>query len=98
MAYESFPITNIRSTSNASVNENDLDCEICQLSNKCRTSYPISNSQKNRAPFALIHSDVWYAPITSISSHQDFVSFIDNASRCIWIYVIKFHDELPSIF
>lgn len=87
MAYESFPITNIRSTSNASVNENE-----------CRTSYPISNSQKNRAPFALIHSDVWYAPITSISSHQDFVSFIDNASRCIWIYVIKFHDELPSIF
>lgn len=41
----------------------------------------------------VIHSDVWYAPLVSISGYQYFVSFIDEAKMSTWLYLIKSHDE-----
>lgn len=41
----------------------------------------------------VIHSDVCYAPLVSISGFQYFVSFIDDAKMSTWVYLIKSHDE-----
>lgn len=38
-----------------SSNINELECEVCQFSKKCRASYPVNVNEKNRVPFSLVH-------------------------------------------
>ena len=71
-----------------------IECEVRQLSKNCRTSYPVSVNEKNQVSFVLIHREVWFALLISISNHPYFVSFIDDAPKCTWVYVMKCRDEL----
>ena len=40
----------------------------------------------------------WYAPLFSVSGHWYFVSFIDDAARSTWVYMMKYLNELTYIF
>jgi len=76
-----------------------LSCESCQLGKHIRSSFPRTVSQRASSPFAFVHSDIWGpSRIKSNLGFQYFVTFIDDYSRCTWIFLMKNRYELFSIF
>lgn len=70
----------------------------CQLSKHVRNSYPISNN-KSYVSFSIVHSDVWgSSPTTSLFGFRYFVNFVDDCSRCMWVYLMKTKGEVGVIF
>jgi len=45
-----------------------------------------------------MHSDIWGPSHVSSFGFRYFVTFIDEFFRCTWIYLMKDHSELLSIF
>lgn len=76
-----------------------LECESCQLGKHVRSSFPSSVNKRALHPFDVIHSDVWGpSRVSSILGYRYYVSFIDDFSRCTWIFLMKDRSELFSIF
>ncbi|XP_052189227.1 uncharacterized protein LOC127799330 isoform X3 [Diospyros lotus] len=74
-------------------------CESCQLGKQSRTSFPKRVNNRAVSPFALVHSDVWGpSRVVSVLGFQYFITFIDDYSRCTWLYLMKNRSELFSIF
>ncbi|KAJ9698075.1 hypothetical protein PVL29_007267 [Vitis rotundifolia] len=76
-----------------------LACESCQLGKHTRVSFPKRLNNRAKSPFELVHTDVW-GPCRTASTlgFQYFVTFIDNYSRCTWLFLMKNRAELFSIF
>jgi hypothetical protein len=54
---------------------------------------------KSDVPFVLFHYDVWGpSQMVSLSSHQWFVSFIDDFSQTTWVYLLKDRSEMFFVF
>nr|KYP45103.1 Retrovirus-related Pol polyprotein from transposon TNT 1-94 [Cajanus cajan] len=76
-----------------------LECESCQLGKHVRTSFPKSIKSRAVSPFDVIHSDVWGpSRVPSLLGHRYYVTFIDDFSRCTWIFLMKNRSELFNIF
>jgi len=76
-----------------------LDFELCQLGKHCRTLLPKRVTNRATSFFELVHTDVWGPScVLSVFGFQYFVTFIDDYSRCTWLFLIKNHFELFSIF
>ena len=56
-------------------------------------------NNRAKSPFELVHNDVW-GPCRTASTlrFQYFVTFIDDYSRCTWLFLMKNRAELYSIF
>ena len=55
--------------------------------------------QAAKSPFELVHTDVWSpCRIAFILGFQYFVTFIDDYSRCTWLFLMNSRVELYSIF
>ena len=55
--------------------------------------------EKERQPLELIHSDVSGPMSTrSLGGSQYFVTFIDDATRKVWVYTIKSKDQTFARF
>ena len=55
---------------------------------------PIVNQQAS-APFELVHFDVWDpCPVLSPTRFKYFVTFVDDFSHVIWLYLMKSCSEL----
>ena len=76
-----------------------LACKSCQLRKHTRVSFPQHLNNRAKSPFELVHTDVW-GPCRTASTLglQYFVPFIDDYSRCIWLFLMKNRAELYSIF
>nr|CAN67317.1 hypothetical protein VITISV_019719 [Vitis vinifera] len=76
-----------------------LPCESCQLGKHTRVSFPKRLNNRAKSPFELVHTDVW-GPCRTASTlgFQYFVTFIDDYSRCTWLFLMKTRVELFSIF
>ena len=76
-----------------------LECESCQLGKHTRVSFPKHLDPRTKSPFELVHTDVW-SPLRSTSTlgFCYFVTFIDDYSRCTWLFLMKTRAELFSIF
>ncbi|RVX07474.1 Retrovirus-related Pol polyprotein from transposon RE1 [Vitis vinifera] len=76
-----------------------LPCESCQLGKHTRVSFPKRLNNRAKSPFELVHTDVW-GPCRTASTlgFQYFVTFIDDYSRCTWLFLMKNRAELFSIF
>ena len=76
-----------------------LNCESCQLGKHTRSHFTDRANKRASSPFALVHSDVW-GPSRTISTLESryFVTFIDDFSRCTWLFLMKNRSELFSIF
>ena len=48
--------------------------------------------------FQLIHSDVWQAPINSVSGFNYYVLFVDDYSRYSCVYLLKLKHEMFDKF
>ena len=76
-----------------------LACESCQLGKHTRVLFPQRLNNRAKSPFELVHADVW-GPCRTASTlgFQYFVTFIDDYSRCTWLFLMKSRAELYSIF
>ncbi|XP_059591969.1 uncharacterized protein LOC100259417 isoform X2 [Vitis vinifera] len=76
-----------------------LACESCQLGKHTRVSFPKRLNNRAKSPFEHVHTDVWGpCRTTSTLRFQYFVTFIDNYSRCTWLFLMKNRAKLFSIF
>jgi histone deacetylase 1/2 len=49
-------------------------------------------------PLELVHSDVWGPACASSDSYKYYVSFIDDYSRFVWIYLLKHKSDVEQVF
>ena len=73
-------------------------CKYCVYGKQHRVNFK-TDSHTSKGVLDYIHSDVW-GPV-SVSSHssaQYFVSFIDDYSRKVWIYFMKHRFDVFGIF
>nr|XP_009778353.1 PREDICTED: uncharacterized protein LOC104227744 [Nicotiana sylvestris] len=76
-----------------------LECESCQLGKHTRASFTCSVESHAESVFSLVHSDIWGpSRVSSTLGFRYFVSFIDDYSRCTWLFLMKDRSELFSIF
>nr|KYP42217.1 Retrovirus-related Pol polyprotein from transposon TNT 1-94 [Cajanus cajan]KYP42227.1 Retrovirus-related Pol polyprotein from transposon TNT 1-94 [Cajanus cajan] len=76
-----------------------FECELCQLGKHVRASFPNSINSRAMSPCDVIHSDVWGpSRVPSLLGHKYYVTFIDDFSRCTWIFLMKNRFELFNIF
>ncbi|XP_052733587.1 uncharacterized protein LOC108339168 isoform X3 [Vigna angularis] len=75
-----------------------LECESCQLGKHVRSVFPKKSQSMCNSSFSIIHSDVWGPSRVSSFGFRYFVTFIDEYSRCTWVYLMKDRSELLPIF
>ena len=76
-----------------------LACESYQLGKHTRVSFPQRLNNREKSHFELVHTDVW-GPCRTASTlgFQYFFTFIDDYSRCTWLFLLKNRADLYSIF
>ena len=76
-----------------------LECESYQLGKHTRVWFPKRLDPRTKSPFELVHTDVWGpSRSTSTLGFRYFVTFIDDYSRCTWLFLMKNRVELFYIF
>ena len=82
---------------NLQIEELDF-CESCIMGKQHRNPIP-ANRKRADEVLELVHTDVWGpASIPTLGGNRYFVTFIDDQSRKIHLYVIKSKDEVQSKF
>lgn len=67
-------------------------CEVYVLGKSSRTSFK-TTVHNTKGTLDYIHSDMWGpSQITSLGAAKYFLSFIDDYSRMVWVYVLKSKD------
>jgi hypothetical protein len=72
-------------------------CDSCQRAKSHQLPCSISHNI-SKAPLDLIHSDIWGPTPTSVGRYSYYVSFIDDYSRCTWLYLLKKKSDIYQIF
>ena len=74
-------------------------CEPCVDGKHHRSSFPKSGGRRTTKLFEIVHSDVCgrFDP-KSLSGAEYFVTFMDDKSRYIWIYILKNKSEVFKKF
>ena len=72
-------------------------CNDCQFGKQVRNSYYSSVSRKLNV-LDLVHSDVCSMPVKSMGGATYFVSFIDDCSRKIWVYLLEKKSDVFAAF
>ena len=67
-----------------------LECESCQLGKHTRPLFPKRLDPWTKPPFKLVYTDVWGpSRFASTLGFRYFVTFIDDYSRCTWLFLMK---------
>ncbi|KAL0311158.1 UNVERIFIED_CONTAM: Retrovirus-related Pol polyprotein from transposon RE2 [Sesamum angustifolium] len=75
-----------------------LACESCELGKHHRASFPPRVDKCSSSPFTLVHCDIWGpCRFESISGFRYFITFVDDYSRMIWVYLLKDRSQVPTI-
>jgi hypothetical protein len=72
-------------------------CDPCLRAKARQLPYSVSSSRAT-APLELTHSDVWGPAIQSFGRKKYYVSFIDDYSKFIWIYLLHRKSEVFQYF
>jgi hypothetical protein len=72
-------------------------CDACQQGKSHQLPFPKSVSV-SKTPLELVFSDVWGPAPTSAGKHNYYVSFIDDFSKFIWIYLLQHKSEVFQKF
>ena len=78
---------------NVSVKHNkDHVCSSCQYAKNHRLPFQLSNSRA-ASPLDLIYTDIWgLVPLLSTSGARYFILFVDDNTRCTWIFPLQTKD------
>ena len=75
------------------------ECQSCQLGKHTRSTYCQRVNKSVASPFALVHSDIWGpSRVKSTLGYYYFVTFIDDYSRCTWLFLMKNRSDVFRIF
>ena len=70
-------------------------CEPCIYGKQHRIRF-VCSSKHSAAVLELVHSDIWGpAPVLARDGAKYFLTFIDNFSRKVWVYLIR---EKSNVF
>jgi histone deacetylase 1/2 len=72
-------------------------CDACQQAKSHQLPYPKSSSI-SKFSLDLIFSDVWGPAPDSIGRNKYYVSFIDDHSKFVWIYLLRYKSEVFAKF
>ena len=76
-----------------------IEYKSCQLGKHTRISFQKRLDQQTKSPFELVHTDIWDpSQAKPTLGFQYFVTFIDDYSRCTWLFLMKTLAQLFSIF
>ena len=82
-----------------SITMSSLECASCQLGKHTRSHFPKRANSRAESLFSLVHTDIWGpSRVISTLGFQYFVTFIDDYSRCTWVFLMKNRSEVFSIF
>ena len=81
------------------VTKDSFICNNCCDGKNHRVPFPVSEDNRKRKVFDLIHSDICGKIIPgSLGGGCYFVTFIDDASRYTWVYILKKKSEVFNTF
>ena len=73
-------------------------CEHCVVGKKTRVKFSTTNHDTCET-LEYVHGDIWrLTKIASIGVNHYFVTFIDDFSKCVWVYIMQANDEVLEIF
>jgi hypothetical protein len=72
-------------------------CDACQQGKIHQLPYAHSIVISSE-PMQLMYSDVWGPAPTSVGRHTYYVSFIDDHSKFVWIYLLRHKSEVFQCF
>jgi hypothetical protein len=81
----------------SSFESSDSVCDACLQAKAHQLPYPQS-SRQSTTPLQLVFLDVWGPAIDSFGNKKYYVSFIDNYSKFIWIYLLHYKFEVFKFF
>ena len=81
----------------SSSSSNGVICDACQMGKSHQLPYPKSNSVSSK-PFELVFTDVWGPAPTSVGRRSYYVSFINDYSKFMWIYLLRYKSEVFQCF
>ena len=74
-------------------------CESCVLGKQKKVSFVKTRVKPKSERLELVHTDVWGpAPVGSVGGSLYYVTFIDDATRKVWVYFMKNKFEVFGIF
>ena len=74
-------------------------CESCVQGKIHRTPFPTAGGKRAEAPLVLVHSDVCGKMNSkSLSGAEYFLTFIDDKTRYVWVYILKRKSEVLRRF
>lgn len=81
------------------INVPDKVCERCIISKQPRNSFKSHLPMRATGLLGVVHSDVCGPfEVPSIGGNKYFVSFVDEFSRMMWLYLIKTKGEVFEVF
>jgi histone deacetylase 1/2 len=72
-------------------------CNACQQANARQLPFELS-TRVSTEPLALVHSDVWGPAIKSSSRYHYYVSFLDDYSKFVWVYLLRHKSDVEKVF
>jgi hypothetical protein len=72
-------------------------CSDCLAGKQHRVAFKIQAPHKKPEVLDLVHSDVCKMLARSMGGAKYFVTFIDDFSRKVWVYVLKTKDQVLSV-
>ena len=70
----------------------------CRLAKHHALPFSLSESLSS-APFNLVHSNIWDpVPFPSLGGFSYYVCFVDDFSRYTWLYFMRSHFDILSIY
>ncbi|CAJ2635289.1 unnamed protein product [Trifolium pratense] len=77
----------------------DNVCKVCMMGKQTRNSFKSEVASRARQQLEVIYSDVCGPfEVPSLGGNKYFISFIDEFSRMMWIYLIKAKNESFDVF
>ena len=73
-------------------------CSDCLAGKQHRVAFKSQPPHKKPEVLDLVHSDVCKMSVRSMGGAKYFVTFIDDFSRKVWVYVLKTKDQVLSMF
>ena len=74
-------------------------CSVCVLRKNNQGSFEKHASWHASVPLELVHSDLCGPlPSASFSSFKYFLTFINDYSKCTWVYFLQLKSEVFKIF
>jgi hypothetical protein len=76
---------------------NESVCDACACAKGHQWSFPLSSSSSS-APLWIVYSNVWGPAVDSFGHKKYYVSFIDDFSKFMWIYLLRHKSEVSKYF